>query len=484
MLTGEASEITLWINSVFGPFLPLDDAALTEFHATFAPSLQQAIHTKTYTFLGPVALQYAAALYAAERYQRLGVETLNNVKSMLDRGLLKFMTSTLNVPSVGDPNQAETILSACIGVTHALHGIDAVQRLVAGFIDEHKFVLFRTLPKRVKERLNIPIKNRIVATPRRKSSTQINTDMSIDSSLYSPLQLLHEMISNKGGSFKWHSSDRLVLGQQEWGERIVFKLSAQAQPLCHERYGLSKRKAKMLTATDIANYYKSHPGQLELDCRPVDAPGEPQALPIPQDTYSTDAAPPPELIESKDSLSISSSSSSSGGNPPDDLNRIHIAEKRCYGIDDASVEERLMDILLNFDHKCEVDAGSATKRRKASDDEDMDTWNAPMPTRVLSDLEVVRKHLDMSRVERMYKDPVQYANPKSSFFSYIYNLPGLETHTTYTESGPPHQRVFEASTTISAPADQVKITAVGEASRKSEAEMVAIREMIKLLLDI
>lgn len=317
--------------------------------------------------------------------------------------------------------------------------------------------------------------------------------MSVAQPVRGPLQQLHEMIMHKGGSFEWRSSDRFAMGRHEWGERVVFKMAAHARLRYHERFGTSKRKAKTSTAMDIAAYYKSHPDQLELDYQPVDAPGEPEALPITEDTYATDIAPP-ELVESKDNLSISSSSSSGNGNgnsngndnihtSTDHPNRIHIAEKRGYDDESGSVEEQLMDILLNFDNQCEVDVNTTTtKKRKASNE--VDTWYKPLPTRVLTDLEAMRLRLDMSRIERMYTDPVQYVNPKSSLHSYIHNLQGLEMRTTYTESGPPHQRVFEASTVLSAPADRLQVMTVGEGSRKSDAEMVAIREMLKLLLAI
>ena len=102
----------------------------------------------------------------------------------------------------------------------------------------------------------------------------------------------------------------------------------------------------------------------------------------------------------------------------------------------------------------------------------------PPSTEPISSLSAIRKIVDISKLDKMLNDPVQAANPKSSLFSYIHDIPELDIRSEFQEDGPPHQKIFQATSTIYSSSGYT-VSATGMGLKKADAEQMAILNVMK-----
>ncbi|KAI7854997.1 hypothetical protein BDC45DRAFT_568790 [Circinella umbellata] len=100
----------------------------------------------------------------------------------------------------------------------------------------------------------------------------------------------------------------------------------------------------------------------------------------------------------------------------------------------------------------------------------------------VSPLSALRKIIDIAKLDKILSDPVQATNPKSSLFSYIRDIPDLRIKSEFQEEGPPHQKIFQATSTIYS-VQGYTVSGTGKGLKKSDAEQMAILDLMKNIVN-
>ncbi|KAI8149084.1 hypothetical protein BJV82DRAFT_590566 [Fennellomyces sp. T-0311] len=467
---------------------------------------------KHYEFLGQAALELAVTMCLRERFHTYNDEILHQMRQLLIRNqsLAKAIGIKyhLNECHIGEMS-IETISERLVGIIQDMSGSTAVVAIIMPVLTEYAPNLLSKMPRSLRQSMGlmnsvaeIDIPERPIAVPRR-SSSNINSMVTI--------QFDTLIKRNEGQStitFESRTTETKVL---EWGCKVAFQLSKAAKWYAHSRFAQSKKKAKSYVLNDIVAYYEGNREQHKIDSLAVNEQGPPEAvalLPIDPQVYFYEQPVSPMTPKPNDTV---------------DSCAVHIPDKRgrMDGDDDDEYNRHMMDVLLgdfrdiNLEHEGKrhklsmpntqpimttVDTMTTTVNTvtttmnttpaqeaftqasellsNAARDPNFSIHNSDPVARTAR--EVIRRMLDISRIDRMLKDPVQVANPKSSMFSYIHNLEGLALKSEFSESGPAHSRLFQATTTLYA--GEHALDGKGMGLKKSDAEQMAILNLMKSIV--
>ncbi|KAI9316665.1 hypothetical protein BX666DRAFT_182457 [Dichotomocladium elegans] len=481
--------------------------------------------TKHYELLGRSSLQFVVTQILCKEFGTCSDEILTHMMKLLnvDDVLIKAIGENCRLQAYSsDKTPFTRIVERLIGIiTQSALGLMAVMALVTPVLKEYQGFLFSKLPRTLRHSLGIsqgkvinpplsvdttispttPIP-RPIATPRTRSDAYAaaNQDNSEICTIY---QCFSKIVYRNNGATAVDFVDHGIAdGRKKWCCRIAFKLTGGSRWFSHMRVGQSKKQAKSMVVRDIVQYYRTRPEQLMADKKMVmmaECLGPPdQAVPLP--------IPGDELYQEGDAAAAENREGAvpathAWHNPAPQnphLISIHISEDP--DMSDQEYQKIMMDVLLGDLSSMrmeEVEMEEATERTKkrqrplitdnsgvlpsppADRNYALAANDNPIDEEALA-LQTIRRKLDISRVERMLQDPVQFANPKSSMFSYVYNLPGLQMSSTFEEHGPSHNRIFRACTSITD--GEYQIPGYGEGARKSEAERHALISLMKILV--
>lgn len=393
-------------------------------------------------------------------------------------------------------------------ITQDLWGTDAVLSIVSPVLDEFGPDLFRPLPKATRSRIGLlPTKNNnnnlqslpspppvtaIKIPPPSKQSRSIANSRTAQG----PSYRFAFMIKNHGGqaSFDYDRKTEDPSGTVfMWGCRVIYRLCADGPWLSHLRYAQNKKRAKHVVAQDIMQYYKANPAVFEEHKQAQNygqTPEQAQLLPIDPKDYTSDADNSNNSPESEPLTPSPNGIFHDIVHVPEKRSRSNDAMDTCDE-DDREYHKRLMEVLLGDFER--LSTTEQPKRCKISPPEPQppvvqqkqQPMQSPSSANNQPDsvLKIIRSKLDITRVEKMLKDPVQRANPKSSMFSYVYNLKDLSMKSTFTQSGPAHDLIFEATTHLYCNSDKdLCLSATGRAEKKNLAESHAILNLMEMLV--
>ncbi|KAI9479620.1 hypothetical protein BDB00DRAFT_943335 [Zychaea mexicana] len=363
-----------------------------------------------------------------------------------------------------------------------------------------------------------PPQPRPIAIPRRHSSHTNNSNNStISNGVINAGNDFAQLVKRGDGAAHVSFEERKQEGRStiDWGCRIAFRMTKASGWHAHLRYGQTKKKAKLLVLHDILNYYQKQPDQEIRDRQPVSEDGQMNAattaedapyLPIDASAYYHEPTVAPSPIDP---------AHMEWHTPIPDFPQtqaIHIPDKRGRSMEDEEeYTQHMMHVLLGDfprislmeEQQQQQLQDGASKRHKVATAMDitttsmMDTSNNsnnfmeraaallpesihPPSLETMTAREVLRKMVDLAKIDKMLSDPVQAANPKSSMFSYVRDVEGLKIKSEFEERGPAHSKVFEATASLHGGGHSVEGRGVG--LKKSEAEQIAIMNLMKYLV--
>ncbi|KAI9275533.1 hypothetical protein BDA99DRAFT_189383 [Phascolomyces articulosus] len=302
----------------------------------------------------------------------------------------------------------------------------------------------------------------------------------------------------------------------EWGCRVTFQMTKSSAWRTHHRFGQTKKKAKFLVLHDINNYYKKYPEQALQDKLIVPDVGQPENaldLPIDPSDYCHDTVQQKQQESSPATPELPTYWYSPFPGLSD-TQAIHIPDKRNRTMEEEDeYAQHMMNVLLGDFPKISLEHDGLSKRHKKMTVSTMETTTEYTTTTTMmdsddimtppssaasllpdtihppnnsaesvTDLGAIRKMVDVSRLDKMINDPVQAANPKSSLFSYIHNIKGLEVKSEFEENGPAHQKIFETTTSVFG--GGYTVSGRGMGLKKSDSEQMAILNLMKKIVGV
>lgn len=403
-------------------------------------------------------------------------------------------------------------------IVHSQLGLWGVTAIVTAALEEQGSTLLKQLPRKLRSSLgllpstddsvlspidttNIPKQQRPIKTPRRPSSHS------------SQKQTVNEVFALliRDGEYNQSFMERELPGRaKEWGCQIIYRLTKGAPWFSHSRYASNKKGARSLVVHDILQYYEKRPDhkaihqQTMAETLDTTQATTPTILVIDETEYyhePTAVSTPPPSIEWYNPIP---------SNPT--LCAIHIPEKR--PTDDMDMDEydaRMMEVLLDGFPKMTMEQRQQqeqqrlqrlqqqqqqqhdNKRMRSSPPISNEMQVPPTPPILAAQLtddgqprpsiDIIRDIIDMNRVHRILNDPLQASNPKTGFLSLILPLKdALDYKFDFISSGPPHNKIFIGTCTLSC--GEHTISSGGQGAKKRDAEQAALLNLLRTLADI